>query len=152
MPGRTLGAGWGNTSWSDPWQSVVDAPIPGVYYDAPGFGQTNAIEGPLGGIQAGYNLQFAPHWVGGVEADYSAARLDGTNTCFSAIGGAQCASNVSGIETVAARFGYAWDRSWIYAKAGGALVQDQFNVDADTQAYALTRGGGCWGQFHRQPE
>ncbi len=143
--GAHLGAGWGNTSWSDPWQSVVYAPIPGVYFDAPGFGQTNAIEGPLGGVQAGYNLQFAPHWVGGVEADYSAARLDGTNTCFSAIGGVQCASNVSGVETVAARFGYAWGRSWIYAKAGGALVQDQFTVDANTQAYALTRGGGLLG-------
>ena len=61
--------------------------------------------------------------------------------------------NVSGIETVAARFGYAWDRSWIYAKAGGALVQDQFTVDANTQAYALTRGGGLFGWgLHRQPE
>ncbi len=143
--GAHLGAGWGNTSWSDPSGSVHFAPIPGVYFDAPGFGQTTPVEGPLGGVQVGYNLQFASNWVGGIEADYSAARLDGTNTCFSATGGVQCAAQVSGIETVAARFGYAWDRSWIYGKAGGALAQDQFAVDANTEAYALARGGGLFG-------
>ena len=143
--GAHLGAGWGNTSWSDPWQSVVYALIPGVSFDAPGFGQTTPVEGPLGGVQAGYNLQFAANWVAGIEVDYSAARLDGTNTCFSAIGGVQCAAQVSGIETVAARFGYAWGRSWLYAKAGGALVQDQFVVNGNTEAYALTRGDGAFG-------
>ena len=50
---------------------------------------------------------------------------------------------MSGIETVAARFG--WDRSWIYGKVGGAFVQDQFTVDANTQAYALAGGGGLLG-------
>ena len=143
--GAHLGAGWGNTSWSDPWQSVVFASFRAFSSMPQGLAKRPQSRDRLAAFRSATICNSLPIGLVASKPIYSAARLDGTNTCFSAIGGVQCAAQVSGIETVAARFGYAWGRSWIYAKAGGALVQDQFVVDANTEAYALARGDGAFG-------
>lgn len=65
--------------------------------------------GFLGGVQAGYNYQFATSWVGGIEADFDAADIKGQIAVngagagsFSASGG----SRTDYIGTVRARLGY----------------------------------------------
>ena len=66
-------------------------------------------KGALGGLQAGYNWQFAPNWVAGIEADISWSGIRGRQTdamfLFGGAGSAlfarRCRSTASG--TISAR-------------------------------------------------
>ena len=82
-------------------------------YSIPGFVTGSASitsSGFIGGVQAGYNYQFATSWVGGIEADIDAADIKGQiavngnfpGGSFSASGGSQ----TNYIGTVRARLGY----------------------------------------------
>ncbi len=42
----------------------------------------SSATGVLGGVQAGYNWQFAPHWVLGAEGDYSRTRMNSSLTAI----------------------------------------------------------------------
>ena len=86
-------------------------------------------------------------WVFGVQAEVGAADLRGETTCFSGIGGVNCQQVVNSVVTVAGRFGWAWDRALIYAKAGGAWTATNYSLMANTnQVYSdvnpLTFGTG----------
>src|SRR5580692_2070991 len=61
------GAGWGSsqTSFTDP--NGVISPI--------SLDSDNTKIGAVGGIQLGYNWQFAPTWVAGLEGDFSLASI-----------------------------------------------------------------------------
>ncbi len=87
-------------------------------------------EGFIGGGQMGYNWQFGPNWVFGIEADiqYSDIR-DSVNaqTTLAVAGPAGTAAgtrnNLYSTEmeyfgTVRGRLGYAWDRTLLYATGG----------------------------------
>ena len=67
----------------------------------------------MGGVQAGYDMQFSPNWVFGVEANYS--WLD-TNSSF--------ANN--GLGSVTGRLGYTWGPSLLYVKGGYAWADSRF--------------------------
>lgn len=68
--GAELGAKWADTTWTT--TSVVDAGAPIV----PDVSSPRNYDpaGVRGGIYLGYNYQFAPQWVAGVEADWADAR------------------------------------------------------------------------------
>ena len=73
---------------------------------APGFASGN--DGRfMGGVQAGYDYQFAPNWVMGLEANYSF--LD-TSSSFAN----------RGLGSVTGRLGYTWGPALLYAKGGYA--------------------------------
>ena len=76
----------------------------------------------------------------GIQGDISAADLRGENTCFSGLGGINCQHIISAIGTVAGRVGFAWDRSLVYAKAGGAWTNTTYNLLGNTNALALGSG------------
>jgi len=72
--GAHMGGGFGNSLFSDPAGASI-------------YGDSVRSPAALGGAQAGYNWQVPnTNWVFGVEADVSALRADGTNTCLASSG------------------------------------------------------------------
>ena len=59
----------------------------------------------LGGVQVGYDNQFAPNWVFGLEANYS---FKDTNSFFAN----------RGLGSVTGRLGYTWGPALLYVKGG----------------------------------
>jgi len=82
-----------------------------------------AINGAIGGAQAGINWQTGPV-VLGVEADFSLADMSGETCNFTLAGSFLCSSKVERFGTITGRIGGAFDRSLLYLKAGGAWVHD----------------------------
>jgi len=101
------------------------------------------LAGGIGGIELGYNYQFANNWVVGVEADIGAGNVHGgrpagmvdgldnlgwMTAAFSpAFYTASTKSNWAG--TVAGRLGYNWNRTLFYAKGGVAFADSSTSVD-----------------------
>ena len=85
----------------------------------------------LGGVQGGYDYQFAQNWVFGLEANYS--WLDTSNSF----------SN-SALGSVTGRLGYTWGPALLYVKGGYAWADSQFtngfNGSAGRDGYTV--GGG----------
>lgn len=68
----------------------------------------------MGGAQVGYDMQFAPSWVFGVEANYSWLS---TSSSF----------NNRGLGSVTGRLGYTWGSpALLYVKGGYAWADSQF--------------------------
>jgi outer membrane immunogenic protein len=114
-------------------------------------GETNVNErGTAFGLTAGYNWQFDPHWLVGLEGDFGWLALDRTNTEFND-------NQLVGLKTdwyatARARFGYVTGPSLLYVTGGGAFVhtRDEFGGDLSTVGSTLssfttaswTAGGG----------
>lgn len=78
----------------------------------------------------------------GVEVDASAAQIDGANTCLvglTPIGGVNCGATVEALGTIAGRIGYAFGRTLVFVKGGGAWVEDRFALNVGVGAGAFTR-------------
>jgi outer membrane immunogenic protein len=123
------------------------------------------VGGVLGGVQAGYNWQLLSNWVLGVEGDYSFADFAGTKgTGAFATGSNAIASvinpnvisnpdpRVNDLATITGRFGYAFDRLFVFGKAGWAWARttdNAFTTDSTTgtpvpilfQTLSATRSG-----------
>ena len=67
----------------------------------------------MGGVQGGYDWQFNPNWVFGLEANYSF--LD-TGSSFAN----------RGLGSVTGRLGYTWGPSLLYVKGGYAWADSRF--------------------------
>ena len=107
--GAHVGYGWADKDWADPAGPPFNA-------------GSHTATGWLGGLQAGANYQFS-NWVVGLEGQYSWADLKGDH--ISLVDAADTlGTKVRRIATFAARFGYAFDRTLIYAKGGGAWAHD----------------------------
>ena len=131
--GGHLGGAWSTAAWADPFGPTAS---PDGSENVPYFGDITKAHGPLGGGQAGANWQFGP-WVYGVEGDASYTTLRGDNTCFSGLGGINCEHVVNALATLAGRAGFAWDRSLLYLKGGGAWTNTTYNLDGNTFALSL---------------
>lgn len=135
--GASVGAGWGRTTYADP-------------FPTPTTGDRVDLGGALLGGQIGANYQFG-NLVAGVEASANWANIRGTNTCFGAypnpvVAGFDCGSKIDAIGALTARGGYAIDRTLLYVKGGAAWdrQQDQFNtvgVGGTTLANTSTNWG-----------
>lgn len=88
--GAHIGYGWGETDWS----TVIEP------------------SGVFGGLQLGYNWQFNPNWVVGVETDISATDI---NDAFP--------QHFDYVGTLRGRIGYTWDRTMLYATGGLAYAE-----------------------------
>jgi outer membrane immunogenic protein len=105
------------------------------------------IQGGLGGLQGGYNWQFNPTWLLGIEADFDWADINGTGSNNFTMAGAptpNAASFVANQEvesfgTVRARLGYLpTDRTLLYATGGFAYGHVKENVALNS----TPNGGG----------
>jgi outer membrane immunogenic protein len=87
----------------------------GDQYGIPGVG------GLFGG-NIGYNWQFAPNWVVGIEADiaWSGVNNSFTVTSINTLATATYSSKLDYLGTVRGRIGYAFDRALLYATGGFA--------------------------------
>ena len=104
--GAHMGSAWTNSEWTTLGVSGTDASI-----DAAGF---------IGGVQAGFNYQFAGGWVIGLEGDYTGSTMSkSANGCF-ADPTQTCTLKNRWTALLTGRLGYAFDRSLFYVKGGAA--------------------------------
>ncbi len=106
--------------------------------------------GGLFGVNVGYNYQFAPNWVLGIEADIAGSTL--SNYGYQDIYGSEVYSKLSSLGTVRGRFGYAFDRLLVYATGGLAFgnvhnrasyqQETGYTVDESKWKTGWTVGGG----------
>ena len=95
------------------------------------FAGNSSLEGSdgrfLGGVQGGFDYQFATNWVVGVEAQYSwLAGNSGGGVLFPA--GTLVSGNTDQLGSVTGRFGYTWGPALLYAKGGYAWRNDNIGV------------------------
>ena len=81
----------------------------------------------LGGVQAGFDYQFAPNWVLGAEAQYSWLSGGNNNNLIFPAGTVVSGSAADQIGSVTGRFGYTWGPALLYAK-GGYAWRDGNNI------------------------
>jgi outer membrane immunogenic protein len=93
------------------------------------FAGNNSLEGNggrfLGGVQGGFDYQFAPNWVTGIEAEYSWMNRNNTGMTFP--GGVVVTDRQNQLGSVTGRLGYTWGPGLLYAK-GGYAFRDNNNV------------------------
>ena len=95
----------------------------------------------LGGLQGGYDWQFAPNWVLGVEAQYSwlTGGNDTANFNYNSINYNYTAKQ-RGIGSVTGRLGYTWGPALVYAKGGYAFADyDEALYDSNGVAAAFSK-------------
>jgi outer membrane immunogenic protein len=122
------------------WQSTTDWTFgdPNLFLpnQTLGGGVGNAL-GAVGGLQAGYNWQFAPAWVAGIEGDFSWTSLSDQRTInpASAAGvvfpGASVSmtANADWLSTIRARLGFVgWWNTMFYATGGGAWEEVEYSA------------------------
>lgn len=98
-----------------------------------GYGFSDDLDGFTGGVQLGYNWQFSPNIVFGIEADVSGTDMNGTP------GGRP--AHIDYLGTARARIGYTWDRTMIYGTGGIAFSRAAVLGLHDTDT-GWTIGGG----------
>ena len=138
--GGNAGGGWqDNKSASYTPNGALLAPILGG--PPP---QSFRTSGALGGVQVGYNKQFSPNWVAGVEADFDGSDIKGSSTAsFLGIGGlapqlysSTAAEQIRWFGTVRARLGFLpTSNLLIYGTGGFAYAK------VDQNASILNVGG-----------
>jgi len=96
------------------------------------FAGNNSLEGNsrfMGGVQGGFDYQFAPNWVTGIEAQYSWMNRNNTGVTFP--GGVVVTDRENQLGSVTGRIGYTWGPGLIYAK-GGFAFRDGNNIAVTT--------------------
>jgi outer membrane immunogenic protein len=87
------------------------------------FSQNSSLEGNngrfMGGVEGGFDYQFAPNFVAGVEAQYSWMDRNTTNFGFPG-GNVITATGADQLGSVTGRIGYTWGPALLYAKGGYA--------------------------------
>jgi len=86
------------------------------------FAGNNSLEGSggrfLGGVQGGFDYQFAGNWVVGAEAQYSWLANNNSGVLFP--GNTLVTSNNNQLGSVTGRVGYTWGPALLYGKGGFA--------------------------------
>jgi outer membrane immunogenic protein len=82
------------------------------------------IDGALGGVQAGYNLQVNPNWLVGLETDFDWSKVKGTGSSDILYAGIvpanfQASENVKWFGTIRARAGYLVTNKLLLYGTGG---------------------------------
>src|SRR6201996_3004820 len=109
------------------------------------FAGDNSLQGSdarfLGGVQGGFDYQFANNWVIGAEAQYSwLTGNSGSGVVFP--GGTVVSGNTDQIGSVTGRLGYAFGPTLLYAKGGYAWRgNDNLNVTTAGVAVPFTVDG-----------
>ena len=77
------------------------------------------ISGGAGGGTVGFNYQFDPRWVLGLEGDFSASSIKGSTLSSATYGcGTVCTSNVRWYDTFRGRLGYSINNVLLYGTGG----------------------------------
>lgn len=110
--GIYLGLNGGGTNGTTDWTYISAA-------TGDPIGTANhTFKGGLYGATAGYNWQWAPNFVAGIEGDIDAGPLDGNTACP----GYSCQTHITNIGTFRGRLGLSFDRVLIYGTGGLAFA------------------------------
>ncbi len=110
------------------------------------FAGDNSLQGSdarfLGGVQAGFDYQFAPNWVLGAEAQYSWLGGGNNNGVLFPGGSLVTTGNNEQLGSVTGRLGYTWGPALLYAKGGYAWRNSgNIGVSAGGVPVAFTTDG-----------
>jgi outer membrane immunogenic protein len=105
---------------------LVETDVPAIAAVS-GYGtdfSDNAFGG-FGGVQAGYNYQFATNWVAGIEADFAGSGISAKHEETYYYDGEYDGSfnyeeKIDWFGTIRGRLGYAWDNVLFYGTGGAA--------------------------------
>lgn len=106
--GANVGGGWGTTNID----YVANDPGSTTFFRHGGTPNVSSVKtsGALGGVQLGYNWQFAPIWVAGLEADFDWSGIKGSGVGNFTVAGFSFSSTaeerVKWFSTARARLGY----------------------------------------------
>jgi outer membrane immunogenic protein len=109
------GYGWGTSNWT-----LTAAGLSTGDFD---------VTGGLVGGTIGYNLQTG-NWVWGIEGDFDASWIKGTETTVCAVPG--CETRNDWLATLRGRIGYAWNRFMPYITGGAAFGDVKMTTPAST--------------------
>jgi outer membrane immunogenic protein len=144
--GVNVGGGWSNTDVGYGTSDTITALFFGAGIDLPANGERiGSSSGVLGGVQIGYNYQFAPAWVAGIETDFQFANIEGSGSTayFAGALTSSASQDIQYFGTVRARLGYlATDRLMIYATGGFAYAQLNNAVALDVAPGGFAFFGG----------
>lgn len=112
--GANGGYGWGTTTWS--YLPTGGTPVPNL-----------STHGGLAGGTVGFNYEFAPGIVAGVEGDFDWADINGSTSCPNPA--FACQSRLRDFGTARGRIGWALDRFLIYGTGGGAFGEVNTRTD-----------------------
>jgi outer membrane immunogenic protein len=141
--GGNLGGAWFDPSFSTDVPSVpVGGKKPPPHCDKycmspdPLFGIGGGSSGGfVGGIQGGYNYQFAPAWIAGIEADFDAADLKSTGSIGQLSlpnSSANISQNIDWLATLRGRVGYLlWPSLMLYGTGGVAWGDFNYSASAN---------------------
>jgi outer membrane immunogenic protein len=137
------GGAWGRSRFED------EVPPPSNWFNIDGFNAGGTI---------GYNMQFRPNWVAGVEADISGSGISGShpvgqlgkpNGAGFNCGSGPCTTDVDWFGTVRGRLGYASSNLLVYGTGGlayGGVKSEIRNAGPDFHIsdtnVGWTAGGG----------
>ncbi len=97
------------------------------------FAGDNSLQGNdgrfLGGVQGGFDYQFATNWVIGAEAQYSWLANNNNGGVLFPGSGTLVTANSDQLGSVTGRLGYTWGPALLYAK-GGYAWRDNANIGA----------------------
>ena len=94
----------------------------------------------LGGLQAGYDYQFAPNWVLGIEGQYSWLGSNNNGIIFP--GGFIYNNNQRALASVTGRVGYTWGPGLLYVKGGYAFSDNNESLTLAGVPTAFAFSGG----------
>ncbi len=131
--GINAGYGWDPTYWFENPPGTPDILLP------------LHPQGAFGGLQFGYNWQFRPHWLFGIEADFQISDInDRYNFTYPGGGASYAILAIDYFGTVRGRIGYVMDRNLFFFTAGGAFGKFQANVFADFDVNDGLINGDKW--------
>jgi outer membrane immunogenic protein len=128
--GGHLGGGFAHKDITDPALLVQDSFLGA----GSTVGTTTANLSPTGvvvGGQIGCDYQFAPSWVVGIEGAAAGSTMKGSTIVGLPLGNPDTAvvqAKTDFLTSLTARIGYAFDNVLVYAKGGGALAGDRYDV------------------------
>lgn len=120
--GAHAGYGWAKANFDSPIPPLDDSIRP---------------HGFFGGLQAGYNWQFNPNWVVGLEADVSGASLNDNKFGPGALG-LNFSDKINSFGTVRARLGYTSGMDMLYVTGGWAWIRNKAIVSVPGTATSLS--------------
>src|SRR5216684_670453 len=132
--GGHVGGGWGRKDWSNASGFELSNSAP-LFALSP-LSLNEDVSGLLGGGQAGCKYQFASNWVVGIDADFSAAHIVGTQQLApsASVGPVLIGlpttprAKTDWLASATGNLGYAFDRLLLYAKGGAAWAHDKYSL------------------------
>lgn len=119
--GVNIGGSWGRAA------DTTTYGAPPVLFAA----TSSHLDGVIGGGQVGYNWQFAPAWVAGVEADFDGADIEGKATTTANTFTGSVGSKLDWFGTVRGRVGYlVTPTALLYATGGWAYGHTTSSANA----------------------